>query len=143
MPESRLGPRDNLLAVDPAADDEDERAQAQDEEGHGDLEVHEVGHWEKLRIHSISGQRLKACLPQAPCQDGVQHSRGRVWDKARPLHEENDGQRQKPPPPPPPKPPPEKPPPPPLKPEPPELRGAEANVVAACDESAFKLFTNP
>jgi hypothetical protein len=73
MPESRLGPRDNLLAVDPAADDEDERAQAQDEEGHGDLEVHEVGHWEKLRIqiqspkigppHSISRQRLKACLP--------------------------------------------------------------------------------
>jgi hypothetical protein len=68
VPESRLGPVDNLLAVDPTADDEDDRAQAQDEERDGDLEVHEVGHWEKLRIqahgpkigppHSISRQRL-------------------------------------------------------------------------------------
>ena len=33
-----------LLAVDPAAEDEDERADAEDQEDDGELEVHVVGH---------------------------------------------------------------------------------------------------
>lgn len=50
-------------------------------------------------------------------------------------------QDQKPPPPPPPKPPPEKPPPP-LKPEPPELRGAEARTLLARVDMEFKSLVN-